>query len=96
MEEFLMGNVLDAIVSQVMILLRQKKMQLFHEIPEEIKSLHLWGDRIRLQLVLSDFLISVVHHAPALNGWIEISISPGPKLIRDAHEFIRLQLRYQS
>ncbi|KAF3449856.1 hypothetical protein FNV43_RR05935 [Rhamnella rubrinervis] len=93
MEEFLLGNMLDAIVSQVMILLRQKNLQLFHEISEEIKSLCLYGDRIRLQLVLSDFLLSVVRHAPASNGWVEIKISPGLKLIQDANEFIRLQFR---
>lgn len=96
MEEFLLGNVLDAIVSQVMILVKQMNLQLFHEIPEEIKSLYLYGDRIRLQLVLSDFLLSVVHHAPASNGWVEIRISPGLKLIQDANEFIHLHFRYQN
>ena len=47
MEEFLLGNVLDAVVSQVMILLRERNLQLFHEIPEEIKTLSLYGDQIR-------------------------------------------------
>lgn len=93
MEEFLLGNVLDAIVSQVMILLRERSLQLFHEIPEEIKTLSLYGDQIRLQLVLSDFLLNVVHHAPSQEGWVEIKISPGLKVIQDGNEFIRLQFR---
>ncbi|PON41747.1 Phytochrome A/B/C/D/E [Parasponia andersonii] len=93
MEEFRLGNVLDAIVSQVMILLREKNLQLFHEIPEEIKSLDLYGDYIRLQLVLSDFLLNIVRYAPASDGWVEIKISPGLKLIQDSSEFIRLQFR---
>lgn len=93
MEEFLLGNVLDAIVSQVMILLRERNLQLFLEIPEEIKSLSLYGDQIRLQLVLSDFLLNVVHHAPSPDGWVEIKISPGLKIIQDGNEFIRLQFR---
>ncbi|KAJ4845046.1 hypothetical protein Tsubulata_010837 [Turnera subulata] len=92
-EEFLLGNVLDAIVSQVMILVRQKNLQLFHEIPEEMKTLSLYGDRIKLQLILSDFLLSVVQHAPTTNGWVEIMITPGLKLIQDGSEFIRLQFR---
>lgn len=93
MEVFRLGNVLDAIVSQVMILLREKKLQLFHEIPEEIKSLYLYGDHIRLQLVLSDFLLNVVRYAPASDGWVEIKLSNGLKLIQDGNESIRLQFR---
>ncbi|KAG6692079.1 hypothetical protein I3843_10G091000 [Carya illinoinensis] len=95
-EEFLLGNVLDAVVSQVMILLKERNLKLFHEIPEEIKTLSLYGDQIRLQLILSDFLLNVVHHAPYPAGWVEIKVSPGPKLIQDGCEFIRIQFRYRS
>ncbi|XP_048323670.2 phytochrome E isoform X3 [Ziziphus jujuba] len=93
MEEFLLGDVLDAIVSQVMIMIRQKNLQLFHEIPKELKSLRLYGDRMKLQLVLSDFFLNVVHHAPVSNGWVEIKISPRLKFMKDVNEFIRLQFR---
>ncbi|KAG2684841.1 hypothetical protein I3760_10G095000 [Carya illinoinensis] len=96
MEEFLLGNVLDAVVSQVMILLKERNLKLFHEIPEEIKTLSLYGDEIRLQLILSDFLLNVVHHAPHPAGWVEIKVSPGPKLIQDGCEFISIQFRYRS
>lgn len=96
MEDFLLGNVLDAIVSQAMILLGERNIRLFHEIPEEIKTLSLYGDQIRLQLILSDFLLSVVHHAPSPNGWVEIKISPSLRLIQDGNEFIHLQFRYRS
>lgn len=95
MHEFLLGNILDAIVSQVMVLLRERNLQLFHEIPEEIKTLSLYGDQIRLQLVLSDFLLHVVHHTPS-DGWVEIKILPGLKLVKDGNEFIRLQFRYHN
>lgn len=94
MEEFLLGNILDAIVSQVMILIRGKNLQLFHEIPDEIKTLALYGDQIKLQIVLSDFLLNVVSHSPSPNGWVEIKISPGLKIIQDGNEFIHLQFRY--
>ncbi|XP_022636227.1 phytochrome E isoform X5 [Vigna radiata var. radiata] len=93
MEEFVLGNILDAIVSQVMILIREKNLQLFHEIPDEIKVLSLYGDQIRLQVVLSDFLLNVVRHTPSPNGWVEIKISPGLKIIQDGNEFIHLKFR---
>ena len=90
----MLGNVLDVIICQSMLSLREKNLQLFHDIPEEIKSLSLQGDQIRLQLVLSDFLLNVVNHAPSPNGWVEIKISPGLKLIQDDNNYIRLQFRY--
>ena len=77
-----------------MIVVREKNIQLFHEIPEEIKVLTLCGDQIKLQLVLSDFLLSVVQNTPALDGWVEIKISAGLKLIQDGNEHIHLQIRY--
>lgn len=96
MEEFLLGNILDAIVSQVMMLVRGKNLQLFHEIPDEIKTLSLYGDQIRLQVVLSDVLLNVVNHTASPNGWVEIKISPGLKVIQDGNEFIHLKFRYTN
>ncbi|KAG5006508.1 hypothetical protein JHK85_025050 [Glycine max] len=95
MEEFVLGNILDAIVSQVMMLIREKNLQLFHEIPDEIKMLSLYGDQIRLQVVLSDFLLNVVSHTASPNGWVEIKISPGLTL-QDGNEFIHLKFRGES
>ncbi|XP_059669263.1 phytochrome E-like [Cornus florida] len=92
MEEFLLGNVIDAIVSQVMILLKERNLQLFLEIPEEIKKLSLLGDQMRLQLLMSDFLLNIVHHTPP-DGWVEIKVSPASKLIHDGNEFVHLQFR---
>ena len=94
MEEFLFGNVVDAIVSQVMIILKEKNLQLVHEIPDEIKTLNLFGDQVRLQLVLSDFLLNIAQYAPTPNGWVEIKVSHGFKLIQNGNELVRLQFRY--
>ncbi|XP_019178187.1 PREDICTED: phytochrome E isoform X1 [Ipomoea nil] len=92
-EEFVIGNVIDAVVSQVMIPLKEKNLQLLHDIPDQIKSLPIYGDQIKLQLVLSDFLLSIVRHAPSPDGWVEIRVSPGLKLIQDGNEFIHIQFR---
>ena len=94
MEEFLLGNVIDAIVCQVMNLVKEKNLQLVHEIPDEIKTLYLFGDQVKLQLVLSDFLMNMARYAPSPNGWVEIKVSPGLKLIQDGDEYVQLQIRY--
>ncbi|KAJ4977508.1 hypothetical protein NE237_002614 [Protea cynaroides] len=91
--EFVLGNVLDVVISQVMISLTEKKLHLIHEIPEEVRTLPLYGDQIRLQQVLSDFLINIVHHTPAPDGWVEIKVTPSLRLIQDVVEFVHLQIR---
>lgn len=96
MEEFLLANVLDAVVSQVMMLLKEKNLHLVCEIPEHIKALPLFGDQIKLQRVLSDFLHSIVHHAPSSDDWVEIRVSTGLKMLQDFNEFIHIQCRYHG
>ncbi|KAL8248301.1 hypothetical protein R6Q59_005169 [Mikania micrantha] len=93
LEGFVMENLLDAIVSQVMIELKEKNIPLVHEISDQVKMLDLVGDQIKLQIILSDFLISIVKHAPSPDGWVEIKVSPGLKMIQNGQEFIHLQFR---
>ncbi|XP_076960364.1 phytochrome E-like [Bidens hawaiensis] len=92
-DEFVMENLLDAVVSQVMMVMNEKNIPLIHEIPNQVKTLGLIGDQIRLQIILSDFLISIVNHAPSVNGWVEIKVSPGLRMKQDGHEYIHLQFR---
>ncbi|GFZ09086.1 phytochrome B [Actinidia rufa] len=74
--EFLVGSVIDAVVSQVMILLRERGLQLIRDIPEEIKTLAVYGDQVRIQQVLADFLLNMVRYAPSPDGWVEIQVRP--------------------
>ncbi|XP_051135609.1 phytochrome E-like isoform X2 [Andrographis paniculata] len=93
MDEFILGNVVNAVVCQAMLLLREKNLQLIHDIPEQIKTLCVYGDQIKLQLALSDFLLSIVEHSRSPDGWVEIKVSPGLKMIQDGNEFVHLQFR---
>ncbi|KAL8192237.1 hypothetical protein R6Q57_027904 [Mikania cordata] len=92
-EEFVMENLLDAIVCQVMIILKEKNIPLINEIPNQVKMLHFIGDQIRLQMILTDFLISIVNHAPSPDGWVEIKVFPGLRMKQDGHEYIHIQFR---
>ncbi|KAK6930285.1 PAS fold-2 [Dillenia turbinata] len=74
--EFLLGGVINAVVGQVMILLRERGLQLIRDIPEEIKSLAVYGDQLRIQQVLADFLLNMVRCAPSPEGWVEIHVRP--------------------
>uniref|UniRef100_A0A1J3CPV3 Phytochrome n=1 Tax=Noccaea caerulescens TaxID=107243 RepID=A0A1J3CPV3_NOCCA len=92
-EEFRIESVLDTIISQVMIMLRERNSQLRVEVAEEIKTLLLYGDKVKLQLILADLLRNIVNHAPFPDSWVGITISPGNKLACDNDHSIHLQFR---
>ncbi|KAL5700305.1 hypothetical protein ACHQM5_025764 [Ranunculus cassubicifolius] len=91
--EFLLGSVINAVVSQVMILLRERGLQLIREIPEEIKTLAVYGDQVRIQQVLADFLLNMVRYAPYPDGWVEVQVQPNLKQSSDGIELVRLEFR---
>lgn len=94
-EEFLLGSVINAVVSQVMILLRERNLQLIRDIPEEIKSLAVYGDQVRIQQVLADFLLNMVRYAPSPEGWVEIHVRPSLKHIADGFTLMHTEFRYK-
>ncbi|XP_030973606.1 phytochrome B [Quercus lobata] len=94
--EFFLGSVINSVVSQVMMLLREKNLQLIRDIPEEIKSLAVYGDQIRIQQVLADFLLNMVRYAPSPEGWVEIHVRPSLKQISDVHTLVRTEFRMVS
>ncbi|GLJ40514.1 hypothetical protein SUGI_0835630 [Cryptomeria japonica] len=74
--EFVLGTVMDAVVSQGMIILREKGLQLIREIPSEVKTMCLYGDQVRLQQILADFLLNAVRYTPSPEGWVTIKVLP--------------------
>ncbi|RZC48664.1 hypothetical protein C5167_017091 [Papaver somniferum] len=93
--EFLLGNLINAVVSQVMILLRERGLQLRRDIPEEIKTLAVFGDQVRIQQVLVDFLLNVVRYAPSPDSWVEIQVCPSLKIVSDGIELLHLEFRIE-
>lgn len=93
-EEFLLGSVINAVVSQVMLLLRERNLQLIRDIPEEVKTLAVYGDQVRIQQVLADFLLNMVRYAPSEEGWVEIHVRPILTTIADGHSMVRTEFRY--
>lgn len=95
MAEFFLGSVINAIVSQAMFLLRDRGLQLIRDIPEEIKSIVVFGDQIRIQQLLAEFLLSIIRYAPS-QEWVEIHLSQVSKQEADGFTAIRTEFRYIS
>lgn len=58
--EFNLGDVLDVVTNQIMILSLEREVKIICESPSEVSSLHLYGDNTRLQQVLSEFLTNTL------------------------------------
>ncbi|XP_023763453.1 phytochrome B [Lactuca sativa] len=91
--EFVVGSVIDAVVSQVMLILRDRGVQLIRDIPEEVKTLTVCGDQTRVQQVLTNFLLNMVQHSPSPNGWVEIQVRPSLKQVFDGITNAHIEFR---
>ena len=79
-----------------MLLLRERKLQLIRDIPEEIKSLAVHGDQARIQQALADFLLNMVRYTPSSEGWIEIHVRPALKQISEGLTLVSTEFRYSN
>jgi phytochrome B len=91
--EFEMGTVMDAVVSQGMTTSREKGLQLIRETPREIKNMCLFGDQVRLQQVLADFLLNAVRFTPSSEGWVGIKVVPTKKRLGGGVHVMHLEFR---
>ncbi|KAI3823563.1 hypothetical protein L1987_05002 [Smallanthus sonchifolius] len=94
--EFLLGSVIDAVVSQVMAELQDRGLQLIRDIPEKVKSLTVYGDQPRIQQVLINFLLNMVRHSPLPGGWVEIQVRPTLKPTSDGKNVVNIAFRIMS
>ncbi|XP_072984782.1 phytochrome B-like [Typha latifolia] len=92
--EFLLESIVNAVVSQVMILLRERGLQLIRDIPEEIKVISVFGDQVRIQQVLADFLLNMVRCAPSPDGWLEIQVRLSLEQNSDGTEMMLSHFRF--
>lgn len=91
--EFEMGTVMDAVISQGMTTSREKGLQIIRETPREISTMRLFGDQIRLQQVLADFLLNAVRFTPSSEGWVKIKVVPTRKRVGGNMHVMNLEFR---
>ncbi|KAF3443251.1 hypothetical protein FNV43_RR12933 [Rhamnella rubrinervis] len=92
--EFNLGEVLEVVINQVMILSRERQVQVIHDSPAEVSSLHLYGDSFRLQQVLSDFLSNALHFTPTFEGSsIALRVTPRKERIGTKIHIVHLEFR---
>ncbi|GFZ09503.1 phytochrome A [Actinidia rufa] len=92
MVEFTLQEVLFASISQVMMRSNRKGIRIVNELADEIMSETLYGDSLRLQQVLADFLLTSVHFAPN-GGQLGIAGSLTKDFLGVSIQLVHLELR---
>lgn len=64
MGEFNLEQTLRVVINQAMILSQERAVQVVLDFPVEVSTVHLYGDKLRLQQVLSNFLTNVILFTP--------------------------------
>nr|AHZ64003.1 phytochrome [Zygnemopsis sp. MFZO] len=90
--EFMMATVMNSVVSQGMIQSSKKGLQLFCDTPADFKTMCVFGDQVRLQQVLADFLMNAVQFTPP-SGWVEIKVAPAIKRLPGGVDVVQLEFR---
>lgn len=92
MVEFVLQDVFVAAVSQVLITCQGKGIRVSCNLPERYMKQTVYGDGVRLQQILSDFLFVSVKFSP-VGGSVEISCSLTKNSIGENLHLIDLELR---
>ncbi|XP_076886292.1 phytochrome C-like [Bidens hawaiensis] len=66
--EFKLGESLEVVMNQVAGLSRERKVEVVFDAPEQVLSLSVFGDNLRVQQVLSDFLSNALNFTPYFEG----------------------------
>ncbi|XVF81433.1 hypothetical protein PTKIN_Ptkin15bG0154500 [Pterospermum kingtungense] len=93
-EEFSLGEALEAVLKQVMIMSQQREVQVIQDLPSEVSSTCLYGDNLRLQQVLSDFLTNAILFTPAFeDSSVAFRVIPRKERIGTKIHIVYLEFR---
>lgn len=93
-DEFNLGEALQVVMNQVMILSRERQVQIIYDLSSQVSSMCLFGDILRLQQVLSDFLATALLFTPAFEGLtILFSLIPRMECIGTQMHVFHLEFR---
>ena len=94
MIEFTLHEVLVASISQVMMKSNGKGIRIVNDTAEEVMTETLYGDSIRLQQVLADFLLISVNFTPNGGQLVVLASLTKDQLGQSVH-LAHLELRYR-
>ncbi|OVA20145.1 PAS domain [Macleaya cordata] len=92
--EFNLGEALETVIIQGTPLSQERHVQLICDLPSEVSSLFLYGDNLRLQQVLSNFLTNAIKFTPASEeSSVFFSVIPRKERIATGVHIVHLEFR---
>ncbi|CAK7349128.1 unnamed protein product [Dovyalis caffra] len=92
--EFNLGESLEVVIKQAMTLSSERQVQIVCDLPAEVSPMQLYGDNLRLQQVLSDFLTNAVLFTPAFEGSsVAFRVIPRKERIGVKLQIVHLEFR---
>lgn len=91
--EFNVGEVVEAVVSQGMALSRERQVSLVIDSPAVLSTMYLYGDNLRLQQVLADFLLNTLQFTLPASGSVLLKVIPRKEHIGTAVQIAHLEFR---
>lgn len=92
--EFNLGIALEAVMSQVMPSSQESQVQLIQNLPADLSSMYVYGDNLRLQQVLSDFLTVAVRFTPAFSGSsVMFMVNPSKESLGTKMQLLHVEFR---
>ncbi|KAH0461030.1 hypothetical protein IEQ34_008605 [Dendrobium chrysotoxum] len=92
MDEFTLKDVVVTAVSQVILPSKEKGISVVYDIPDNLISEYVYGDSLRLQQILADFLLVCVKHCSG-GGQVEISAGLTKDKLGESLQLINLEIR---
>ncbi|KAG9443482.1 hypothetical protein H6P81_014822 [Aristolochia fimbriata] len=93
--EFNLLETLEAVQIQAMTLSQERQVRLTRDMPAEASSIFLYGDHLRLQQVLADFLTTAIRFSPPLEGSVELKVFLTREQIGTKMHIIHLEFRVE-
>jgi phytochrome B len=91
--EFNLEEALNTVLMQGMSMSKEKQISIDRGWPVEVSSIHLYGDNLRLQQVLADYLACSIQFTQPAEGPIVLQVIPKKENIGSGMQIAHLEFR---
>lgn len=92
-DEFNLSVTLETVLMQGMRLSKERRIPLEHDWPPEVSSMNLYGDNLRLQQVLAEFLTCTLQFTKQAEGPVLFRAIPKKEQLGSAVQIVHLEIR---
>lgn len=92
-DEFNLSATLDTVLTQGMCMSKERRIPLEHDWPPEVSCMNLYGDNLRLQQVLAEFLTRTIQFTNQAEGPVLLRAITKKEQLGSVVQIVRLEFR---